>query len=131
MGDGLQNTHSGAEKRRPAVEARPLRSEARNVCRYRRVGRASVRSPAMSPTRPSEATLMRPRAFEGRFLVGVAGLAGIEVPPARGSMLPKVVERRDGGESHVWGMRPGVGVGTGVDRLVEEAQSVRMRQRER
>ncbi len=32
----------------------------------------------MKPTRPSEATLIRPRAFEGHFLVGTAGLVVIE-----------------------------------------------------
>ena len=72
----------------------------------------------MKPTRPSEATLIRPRAFEGRFLVGVAGLAGIEVPPARSSICRK----RSGGEGwwelHVWGMRP-------VDGWDDEGRGVR------
>lgn len=53
----------------------------------------------MKPTRPSEATLMRPRVLEGRFL-RVAGLAGI--PSSSGAGIypaPKVMGMRGG-----WGI---------------------------
>ena len=75
------------------------------MCRYRRVEPSGMRMPAMKPTSPREATLMMPRALEGRFL-GVADLAGIAVASNSGFDSGRRVEEAGrGGECHVWGMK--------------------------
>ena len=82
----FRNVGAVAKKEAVCQESQTAAEVKRNVCRYRREEPSGMRMPAIKPTRPREATLMKPRALEGRFLGG-ADLMGIEASPASGSIL--------------------------------------------